>query len=139
MSRPPAGLVALTAFFALGATIAGVTCVALLTPSNTWEPLWRLNPVARVAFGRMGFGAVGLMFGVGVACAASAWGLRIRARWGHRMALVLLVVNLVGDAANALLRGDLRTLIGLPIGGALIAYLLSAGVQREFPVRKAAV
>ena len=31
-------------------------------------------------------------------------------------------MHLVGDSLNAILRHDLRTLIGLPIGGALIAY-----------------
>jgi len=39
--------------------------------------------------------------------------------------LGILIVNLIGDSLNALLRHDRRTLIGLPIGGAMIAYLLS--------------
>ncbi len=139
MSRPSAGLVALSGFFALGAVVAGVTCVALLTPGSAWEPLWRLNPNASVAFDGMGAWAVALMFTVATACALSAWGLWRRAGWGHRLAVILLVVNLIGDATNALVRGDLRTLIGLPIGGALIAYLLSAGVRRQFFATKAAV
>ena len=54
------------------------------------------------------------------------------ARWGRRLALAILTANLVGDATNALLRDDLRTLIGLPIGGALIAYLMSARVRVGF-------
>jgi hypothetical protein len=33
--------------------------------------------------------------------------------------VAVLAVNLVGDTTNAVMRGDLRTLIGLPIGGAL--------------------
>jgi len=139
MSRPPAGLLALSGVFALGAVAAGLTCVALLTPGSGWEPMWRLNPEAGVAFEGMGFWAVALMFTVAGACALSAWGLWMRARWGHRLALILLLVNLVGDATTALIRGDLRTLIGLPIGGALIAYLLSAGVRRQFMATKAAV
>ncbi|HMA41058.1 MAG TPA: hypothetical protein VKP10_13365 [Gemmatimonadales bacterium] len=40
------------------------------------------------------------------------------------MALTLLVVNVIGDTANAVIRGDWRTLFGLPIGGALIVYLV---------------
>jgi uncharacterized membrane protein (DUF2068 family) len=72
------------------------------------------------------------MLVVATACALSAVGLWIRARWGQRLALVLLAVNLVGDTTNAFLRGDLRTLIGLPIAGALIAYLLSARVRSHF-------
>ena len=33
-------------------------------------------------------------------------------------------MNLVGDTFNAVFRGDLRTLIGLPIGGLMIWYLM---------------
>ncbi len=131
MHRPPAGLVALSAFFALGAVIASVTAVALLSPGGSLESMWRLNPRAHVAFLSMGPWTVALMLVVGTACALSAFDLWIRARWGHRLALVLLVVNLVGDATNAVTRGDLRTLIGFPIAGAMIAYLLSPRVRGE--------
>ena len=55
-----------------------------------------------------------------------------RRRWGHRLALTVLGINLMGDALNAALRGDARTLIGLPIGGAMIAYLLSHRVRQWF-------
>ncbi len=46
---------------------------------------------------------------------------------------------MVGNATNALIRGDLRTLIALPIGMTLIAYLLSAGVRSQFTRTEAAV
>jgi hypothetical protein len=65
------------------------------------------------------------MASVSAACAFAAaglWGVR---RWGRRLAIAILATNLVGDLGNALIRGDPRTLIGLPIGGAMIAYLLS--------------
>jgi hypothetical protein len=68
------------------------------------------------------------------ACCFAAVGLWSRARWGYQLALLLLGINLVGDVSNALIRGDLRTLIGLPIGGLLIAYLLSKPVRRNFPM-----
>lgn len=132
MRRPPPGLLALGTFFAVGALIAGVTAVALLVPGSGLEPIWRLNPQAHDSLRVMGSWAVALMVVVAIACALSAVGLWIRARWGHRLALALLTVNLIGDATNAYVRGDLRTLIGLPIAGALIAYLLSAGVRHHF-------
>lgn len=132
MHRPQAGLVGLSGFFALGATIAIVTSIALLAPGSALDQLWRLNPQARVAFRAMGSWAIGLMVVIAAACALSAVGLWIRAQWGHRLAVILLVVNLLGDASNALVRGDLRTLIGLPIAGALIAYLLTARVRGQF-------
>ena len=129
----------MSGFFSLGAVIAAITCIALLVPGGILDPIWRLNPEAHRVFVRMGFWAAALMFAVAGACAFSARGLWIRARWGHRLALAVLVLNLVGNVTNALIRGDLRTVIGLPIGGALIAYLLSAGVRGQFTATKAAV
>ena len=43
--------------------------------------------------------------------------------WGRRLAIGTLAANLIGDCVSALVRHDPRTLIGLPIGGAMIAYL----------------
>ncbi len=126
---------ALSLFFALGAVIAAATVLALLTPGGALAVMWRLNPQAHAAFLTMGPWAIVLMTAVAAACALSSRGLWIRARWGHRLAVTLLVVNLIADAANALLRGDLRMLVGLPIGALLIAYLLSARVRESFEVR----
>jgi hypothetical protein len=36
----------------------------------------------------------------------------------------MLSINMLSDAINAFVLHDLRTLIGLPIGGAVIWYLL---------------
>jgi uncharacterized membrane protein (DUF2068 family) len=138
MSRPQPGLIALSAFFAVGAIIAMLTSIALLAPGSALEPLWRLNPQAQVAFRAMGSWAIALMLGVAAACVLSAVGLWLRARWGHHLAVALLVINFFGDATNAFVRGDLRTLIGLPIAGGLIIYLLSARVRDQFTTTHAA-
>ncbi len=127
-----AGIAALSVCFALGALIAGLTCIALLLPGDAWAPLWRLNPQAYAAFLSMGRWAILLMAVVAAACGLAARGLWIRAIWGRRVALAVLVVNLVGDLTSAVVRHDPRTLIGLPIGGAFIAYLLSARVRGQF-------
>jgi hypothetical protein len=42
-----------------------------------------------------------------------------------RLAITILAVNLCADLLNAIVRHDLRTLIGLPVAAALIAYLLT--------------
>jgi hypothetical protein len=39
----------------------------------------------------------------------------------------ILAVNLIGDCVNFVARHDPRTLIGLPIGGAMIIYLWKTG------------
>jgi hypothetical protein len=63
---------------------------------------------------------------VAVLCGGAAIGLWTGARWGWHAAVLVLALNLLGDVANALLRGDRRTLIGVPIGVALIVYLVHA-------------
>ncbi len=75
---------------------------------------------------------------VATACALSARVLWIRAPWGRRLALVLLTVDLIGNLTNAVIRSDWRTLHGLPIGSALIAYLLTPTVRNQFAATKAA-
>jgi len=128
----PAGIAALSGFFWFGTLMSGTTAAALAFPGGGLDRMWRLNPQAHEAFLTMGPWAIALMVCVSLACTASAIGLWIGAQWGQRAAVAVLAVNLFGDTANALLREDWRTLIGLPIAGGLIAYLLSARVRTYF-------
>jgi hypothetical protein len=68
--------------------------------------------------------SMALMIIVGGACGLSAMGLARNADWGRRLALALLMINLIGDSLTSLLRHHPRTLIGVPIGTLLIWYLL---------------
>lgn len=122
--RRPFGLTALSGFFVFGAAMSGLTCVLLLFPGSVLDAVWRLNPQARDGLRQMGPWAIVLMAAVCAACALAARGLWMRAPWGRWLAVGILTVNLIGDLGSAVVRGDLRTLIGLPIGGALIVYLL---------------
>ena len=132
MNRPPAGVIALALFFAFGAAMSLLAGLALLLPNSALQDIWRLNPQGQVGLAALGSGAILLMLVVGVACGLSAVGLWRGATWGRAVALTVLAVNLLGDAGNALVRGDLRTLIGVPIGAALIAYILLNGTVRAY-------
>jgi hypothetical protein len=128
----PLALTALSGFFALGTLMSGMSAASLARPGSALEPMWRLNPEAREALGQLGPWAVPLLVSVAATCAGSAVGLRRERRWGHRLAVGVLAANLVGDLLNALVRGDRRTLVGLPIGGAMLAYLLSRSIRGRF-------
>ena len=122
--RWPAGMKVLVVFFAFGATACAVTVAALLTPGGKLDIVWRLNPEAHLGFQKIGTAlSVLLMFVVGTACAWAAVGLARQKEWGRWLAIGILAVNLIGDSVGAVVRHDPRTLIGLPIGGAMIAYL----------------
>jgi hypothetical protein len=125
-------LIALIGFFAFGATMAGLAAVMLLAPGAWADAVWRLKPTAQSDFRALGAGAVPLMLLVAVACAGAAFGLWQGRRWGYRLAVGVLGVNLVGDVANVLLRHDWRTLIGVPIGGALLLYLMRSSIRNRF-------
>jgi hypothetical protein len=96
----------------------------LLFPGSPLDRLWILNPEAQRGFVSLGSAAIALMCCVCVACGSATIGLYQMRRWGLISAIVVLAVDLLGDCANALIQHDWRTLIGLPIGGAMMVYLI---------------
>ena len=137
--RRPVDLILLCVFFLFGSLMAFISFLGLLLPGGFLEPIWQLNPQAHVALTGLSSWGVVLMLAVAIACALAAVGLWSRSHCGLRLAVCILVVNLLGDLLNAVLRGDLRTLIGIPIGAALLLYLLSSRTRARFGVRSAAV
>src|SRR5205085_9046428 len=104
----------------------------LMFPGTALDVLWRIKPSAQDELNALSPLALPLMLVVGMACGAAAIGLAKCAEWGRRIALLVLLVNLIGDCSNALLRSDWRTLIGLPIGGLMMTYLMTRRVRGCF-------
>jgi hypothetical protein len=127
VGRRPAGITALSLFFVFGAVMSGATAVMLATPGGLLDAVWRLRPSAREDLTPLGAWGVLLMASVSLASIGAAFGLWTGRRFGYRLAAALLVTNLVGDLVNALVRGDPRTLIGIPIAGVLLWYLARQG------------
>jgi hypothetical protein len=130
------GLTLLSVFCMFGAAMASLTCIALLTPGGFLEPLWSLNPRARDEFTKIGPWGIVLMLVVAGFCVAAARGLWTRARWGYRLAVAGLSLNLVADLAGAIVLHDPVRLVGIPIAGAVLAYLLSSGVRGQFDLSR---
>ena len=125
-SSRPLGITALVILFAIGACASFVSAVALTFPGSFLEPIWRLNPNARAGFTRIGSAAIVLMAAVCIACVFAAVGLCRGRRWGYWLAVVMLVVNLGGDIINVITGTEPRAIIGIPIAGAILLYLLRA-------------
>jgi hypothetical protein len=132
MGNGPMGVRALVIFFAFGATMSGLAFASLLFPGSVLEPIWQLNPSAREALSKLGIYAAGLMGVVCVACSLSAVGLLRQSRQGYLLAIAVLTINIIADAVNAIVRNDWRALIGIPVGGLLVAYLVTPKVRRLF-------
>ena len=77
-------------------------------------------------------GSILLLGAVCLACALAAVGLWRSARWGHRLAVGILVVNLLGDVANTVLGTERRAVFGIPVVLAILAFLWSGRVRSFF-------
>ena len=128
----PAGITALSIFFGAATIPSTISAMALAFPGGWSQAMWRLKPEAPADFARLGPWAIPLMTIVTAACAGAAVGLWTRQRWGHVLAVGVLGMNLLGDILNAVARSDWRTLIGLPVGGAMLLYLLHHPIRASF-------
>ena len=128
----PRAITALSISFLVGAVLSFISNVSLFLPGSFLEPMWRLNPRAHDSLTRIGLWAVALLFVVSVSCAAAAIGLWNGSRWGHRLAVSLIGLNLLGDVANVLSGIEPRAIVGVPVAIAILVYLTSTRVRRFF-------
>ena len=131
----PFGVTALSIFFFAATGITLVAAISLLFPNGLLEPIWKLNPRARIGLGAIGIWAPVLFFVVALACTTAAIGLWRGARWGYWIAIAILVINTLGDLANVISGNEPRAIIGLPIVVLILVYLFSRKVRRFFPGR----
>jgi uncharacterized membrane protein (DUF2068 family) len=71
----------------------------------------------------MGSWAIVLMIVVCIACTSTAIGLWRGAVWGYWFAVVMLVLNLVGDLINAISGTERKAIAGVPIVVLILVYL----------------
>jgi len=128
----PAGVTAFACFFGFGTLASGLSAISLLTPAGPLEPMWRLNPHARESLSRMGAWAPLLLGAVSLACAASVYGFFAGRRWGYRLGVALLLLNVTGDLVNASLGIEPRGFVGVPMVVLLLWYLFSRKVRGFF-------
>lgn len=110
--------------FVIGTTASLLAVISLGFSGSFLESLWRVNPHAREAFGRMGSWSVVLMSVIFVACLLTAVGLWRALRWGYWLAVIMLTVNLAGNVISLITGTERRAIVGIPIVLILLFYLL---------------
>jgi hypothetical protein len=135
----PWGITALSIFFLAGAAVSLIASVSLLLPNSFLKALWRINPRAHENLSSLGLWSVLLLVTVSMFCAAASFGLWWTSRWGYRLAVGLITVNLIGDVANVLLGTEPRAIVGVPVAAAILFYLLSRRVRRLFSAQGAKI
>jgi hypothetical protein len=126
------GFTAVGIFLFFGAIIASLAATSLLWRGTPLDRLWDLNPIAYKQLARLG-GAVGILFLLlGTALTTAGIGRFRRRRWGWRLAVVIITIQVLGDLVNCV-RGDLlRGGTGVIIAGALLLFLLQPKVRATF-------
>ena len=132
MQRPLA--VSIVAAFLFAATlVAWLVAGALLYPTALTDWMFRLNPPARSGFEALGWMAGALLFALGCGTLMAASGLRRGQRWAWWFAVILFIVNGVGDiVALFVLRDWLRSGAGVLIGLTFLWTLLRSNVRAYF-------
>jgi predicted signal transduction protein with EAL and GGDEF domain len=111
------------------ASLAGTT---LLWPGTRLDGMWALNASAfkqLVPFGR----AIGVPFLVlGLALFAAGVGWFGQRRWGWKLAVAIIAIQIADDLASMLSGNIIRGAAGVSIAGTLFFYMTSSPVRAVF-------
>jgi hypothetical protein len=124
--------VAIGIFLFFGMTMAFLAGTTLLGPGTALDRIWVLNRRAHFQLAPLGprVGLAFLLLAMTLAAAGVGWFRR--KRWGWRLAVFIIGIQVLGDLLN-LVRGDyLRGVTGVAIAGALFVYLCRPPVKALF-------
>lgn len=112
--------------------MAGLAATTLLYPGTVLDRAWMLNPAAYRQLSPLG-SKVGILFAVlSAALVLSGLGWFRHRLWGWKLAVAIIVTQILGDMMN-LARGELfRGATGIIVAGALLLYLFSHRIRAAF-------
>ncbi|MGA3092083.1 MAG: hypothetical protein ABSD75_26040 [Terriglobales bacterium] len=128
----PRGIAAFGIFLLWGATMASLAGTTLTWPGTALDHMWALNPRAYGQLARLGSKAGILLILVGIALAVSGIGWLKRRLWAWRLAVAIIVTQVVGDLVNVLLGRRIEGAIGVTVAGTLLFYLFRTQVRAVF-------
>lgn len=132
MKPKPTGFVAIGVFLFFGAAMASLAATTLLWRGTVLDRVWTLNQAAYRQLSPLGT-KVGLLFVLlSAALLTSGIGWFRHRRWGWRLAVAIIAIQVLGDIFN-IVRGDLlHGATGVIIAGALLLCLLSSRIRAAF-------
>jgi len=119
-------------FLFFGAVMASFAATTLLWPGTPLDRLWTFNRTAYEQLGTLGkaAGILFLLLGATLTLAGIGW-FRHRL-WGLRLAIVILVMQVLGDLANCVRRDMLHGGVGVVVASAMLFFLLRPGTKAFF-------
>lgn len=126
------GFKAVGVFLFFGATMASYAALTLAFPGTVLDRAWALNPEAHQQLATMGRVLALPFLLLALLLFIAGWGWFHRRRWAWILAVCIVSVNLLGDAANAI-RGEwLKGMVGVVIAGLLLAYMAKQELRAYF-------
>jgi hypothetical protein len=119
-------------FFLFGALMATLAGVTLVWRGTALDGMWALNPRAYNQLAPYGknLGIPFLLLGITLAISGVCWFKR--RVWGWRLAVVIIVTQVLANFVTALMGGVTKGTVGVIISGALLSYLLRPQVRAAF-------
>jgi hypothetical protein len=119
-------------FFAFATVICMAAAWSLLDPQSPAARMWAvkaheyrellaLGPIAGIGF-----------LALSAAMAAASIGSFAAKEWGWRLAVAIIAINAVGDAARALTGGLFEGIVGLAIAGTILRVLFRPRIRNAF-------
>jgi hypothetical protein len=111
------------------AALAGTT---LVWPGTTLDRIWVLNPKAHLQLAPLSprVGLAFLLLALTLAAAAVGWFQK--KKWGWRLTVCIIAIQVLGDLMN-LMKGDyIRGVTGAVVAGALLIYLCRPRMKALF-------
>ena len=132
ITRLPRGMTALGIFLLFGAALASLAGTTLLWRGTVLDRMWAVNPRAYNQLAPYGktIGIPFLLLGIVLAFSGIGW-LKRRV-WGWRLAVLIIVTQVLGNFVTALLGGVTKGMVGVIISGALFIYLFRPKVKSAF-------
>lgn len=132
MKTRPGRITALSIFFAVGTIMSFTAAISLFFPKSFLQPIWKLNPHGLEAFHHIGIWAIVLLLVVSIFCGLTAFGLWYGKLWGFRIAIGMLIINLIGDIYNFASGTEPRAVIGIPIVGLILFFISKPEIKEYF-------
>jgi hypothetical protein len=129
---PTRGITAVGIFLCFGAVMASFAGTTLIWQGSALDRIWALNATAHKQLAPLGrnVGVLFLLLSAALASAGAGWFKR--RLWAWKLAVGVLLIQVLGDLVNILMGDLLRGGIGLILAGVLLLYILRPEVRTLF-------
>jgi hypothetical membrane protein len=130
--RQKSAFVAIGIFLFFGMAMAALAGTTLLWPGTDLDRIWLLNRRAHSQLASLGhrLGLVFLLLSLALGAASIGW--FHKERWGWRLAVCIIGIQVLGDFVNVMKGDFIRGVPGIVIAGALLAYLCCSTIKELF-------